>query len=69
MAKRRYHKTGGYSREFTPRGKGRSYALTGIPAGFWESVQAKARAEQVSVRALILGKLKTWLDEPSSRAE
>lgn len=61
MAK--FHKTGGYSREFTPRGKGRRYTLDAIPAGFWTAVRAKAKAEKVSIRTLTLRLLKAWLGE------
>lgn len=57
MAKR------GYSREFRAHGSsGKRYMLDEIPAGFWEAVRAKAKKEGVSLRALILGLLKTWLE-------
>jgi hypothetical protein len=49
MAKR------GYSREFKPHGDtGKRYLLDNIPAGLWRDVQAKAKREGVSMRALIL---------------
>jgi hypothetical protein len=53
----------GYSREFTPptEAHGR-YLLDKIPAQFWVSVKAKAKREGISIRALILGLLKAWLD-------
>lgn len=57
----------GYSREHTPPGEthGR-YLLDKIPMQFWINVRAKAKREGVSVRALILSLLKTWLrDGPS----
>jgi hypothetical protein len=57
----------GYSRDFPVlRGEGKRFTLTDIPAGFWTRVRAKARAERVSMRALILGLLKTWIDEPAA---
>jgi hypothetical protein len=57
MAKR------GYSRDFKPHGDtGKRYLLDNIPAGLWTAVQAKAKREGVSMRALILRLLKDWLD-------
>lgn len=56
MAKR------GYSREFRPHGdSGKRYLLDQIPAGLWRDVQAKAKKEGVSIRALILKLLSEWL--------
>ena len=53
----------GYSREFTPASeKHGRYLLDKIPAAFWLRVKAKARREGVSLRALILGLLRQWLD-------
>lgn len=52
----------GYSREFTAKGEGKSYLLDGIPAGFWASVRAKCKRENVSVRAQILTLLKQWVE-------
>lgn len=58
MAKR------GYSRAFKPHGtSGKRYLLDEIPAGLWGQVRDKAKAEGISLRALILGLLKTWLAE------
>jgi hypothetical protein len=58
MAKR------GYSREFKPHGNsGKRYLLDKIPAGLWWDVKAKARREGISVRALLLGLLKAWVEK------
>lgn len=60
--KRKYFKSGGYSRAFTPAPQGhKRYLLDKIPVGFWKDVQAKAKREKVSLRALILGLLQDWL--------
>lgn len=59
---RRYFKTGGRSFAFTATRASRSYALTGIDVTFWRRVQAKCRAEHISVRAKILSLLAAWLD-------
>jgi len=58
----------GYSKDFTPRGKGRSYLRAAIPDGFWTRVQRKARREGVSLRALILTLLTEWLEEGDQNA-
>lgn len=56
----------GYSKDFTPRSDGYGrYLLDKIPATLWRDVKAKAKREGISVRAVILGALKRWLDEPS----
>lgn len=55
-----------YSREFPVVGERRRYLLDDIPAGFWKRVRAKAVREKVSLRALILGLLKRWLEEGES---
>jgi hypothetical protein len=53
----------GYSREFKPHGDtGKRYLLDQIPAGLWSAVQAKAKREGVSLRALILKLLKSWVE-------
>jgi hypothetical protein len=45
----------GYSKAFRPHGtSGKRYLLDQIPAGLWAAVRAKAKAEGVSLRALIL---------------
>lgn len=60
----------GYSRQFTPRkGTGRRYLLDGIPAGLWDDVKAKAKREGISLRALILGLLKDWVEAPCGVTE
>jgi hypothetical protein len=59
MAKR------GYSRAFAPHGStGKRYLLDQIPAGLWTRVRAKAKADGVSLRALILQLLQAWVDAP-----
>lgn len=64
MAKRQQFKSGGYSREFTPAKQGhKRYLLDLIPVPFWKEVQAKAKREKVSIRALILRLLDKWLRE------
>jgi hypothetical protein len=60
MAKR------GYSREFKPHGDtGKRYLLDNIPAGLWRDVQAKAKREGVSMRALILRLLTDYIGRPT----
>jgi hypothetical protein len=52
----------GYSRDFTPAPQGhRRYLLDRIPVTLWREVQTKAKAEKVSIRALILQLLTDWL--------
>ena len=52
----------GYSKAFKPHGdSGKRYLLDAIPAGLWRDVQAKAKREGVSIRALILKLLTDWL--------
>lgn len=54
----------GYSKDFTPHGDtGKRYLLDQIPAGLWARVQAKAKQEGVSLRALILRLLTEWLED------
>ena len=54
----------GYSRDFRPKaGTGKRYMLDAIPAGLWNDVRTKAKREGVSVRALILSQLRTWVDD------
>ena len=54
----------GYSRDFTPRTDtyGR-YLLDKIPATLWREAKAKAKREGVSMRALLLGFLRDWLEQ------
>jgi hypothetical protein len=57
----------GYSRDFTPASeKHGRYLLDKIPAVLWRRVRAKAKREGISLRALILGLLKGWLDGEAS---
>lgn len=63
MAKRDHFKSGGYSRDFTPAKQGhRRYLLDRIPVPFWLAVQAKAKGEKTSIRAVILRLLTDWLN-------
>jgi hypothetical protein len=53
----------GYSKQFTPhRESGKRYLLDQIPAGLWSKARAKAKAEGISMRALILQLLTEWLE-------
>ena len=53
----------GYSREFKPHGdSGKRYLLDDIPAWLWADVKAKAKRKGVSLRALILGLLRDWVN-------
>lgn len=59
MAKR------GYSREFTPKTERRvRFEVDRIPPTLYESVQAKAKREGISLRALTLTLWKDWLAVP-----
>lgn len=54
----------GYSKAFRPHGdSGKRYLLDAIPAGLWRDVQAKAKREGISIRALILKLLTDWTAE------
>ena len=54
----------GYSREFTPRTERRvRFEIDRIPPTLWDRVKAAARAEGISLRALILGLLKEWVEK------
>lgn len=56
----------GYSKEFRPHGEsGKRYLLDQIPAGLWADVKAKAKRQGISLRALILSKLKAWVEDES----
>lgn len=60
MAKKR-----GYSTEFRPHGDtGKRYLLDKIPAGLWRQVRERANREGVSIRALLLGLLESWVKRP-----
>lgn len=57
MAKR------GYSREFTPKTDRRiMLTIDRIPPTLYDAAKAKAKREGISLRALVLGWLKTWID-------
>ena len=63
-AKRKPHKyfrTGGYSREFTPKGEGKNYLLTRIPEDLWRQFRAKCRSQRVTLRAQLLTLVRDWL--------
>jgi hypothetical protein len=52
-----------YSREFpTTRSKRVYFMLDKIPPALWIRVKAKAKRDGVSLRALILGWLKEWVE-------
>jgi hypothetical protein len=51
-----------YSREFTPRGVGRTFRITGVPPWLYHAVRAKLKREGKSFRALVLSFLRDWLD-------
>ena len=54
----------GYSREFTPRTERRVQLLIDrIPPSLKDAAQAKAKREGISLRALILGWLKKWVED------
>jgi hypothetical protein len=53
----------GYSRDFPVTGERTTYLLADIPSGFWLRVRAKAKREGVSMRALILQLLTTWMED------
>lgn len=58
MAKRQY------SRDFTPKTERRvQMVIDRIPPTLYDAVKAKAKREGVSLRALVLGWLKEWIDE------
>ncbi len=58
MAKR------GYSREFTPKTERRvQLVIDRVPPTLFDAVKAKAKREGISVRALTLGLLKTWVEQ------
>ena len=60
---RRMAKKRGYSDEFpTTREKRVYFMLDKIPPALWIRVKAKAKREGVSLRALILGWCKEWVD-------
>jgi len=59
MAKKRQ-----YSRDFTPRTDRRvQLVIDRIPPTLYEAVRSKAKREGVSLRALVLGWLKEWVEK------
>lgn len=52
----------GYSREFTPRDEGAQLNISRVPKSLLIQANAKAKREGVSLRALILGWLKAWVN-------
>jgi len=56
----------GYSRNFTPNPSGhRRYLLDKVPVQLWDQTVIRARAQGLSMRALILELLTVWLREHS----
>jgi predicted HicB family RNase H-like nuclease len=56
-----------YSREFTPQTTRRvMLTIDRIPPTLYDAVRAKAKREGISLRALVLGWLKKWVEEERS---
>ena len=56
-------KTRSYSREFTPRSARRErIEIDRIPPTLADAIKAKAKREGISLRALVLGWLKAWVE-------
>lgn len=54
----------GYSRAFTPKTERRvMLTIDRIPPTLYTAVKAKAKREGVSLRALVLGWLKDWIEQ------
>lgn len=53
----------GYSKAFPKGDIRRQYLLDYIPPGLWRSVQAKAKREGLSLRAVMLKLLEEWVEE------
>lgn len=54
-----------YSREFTPKTERRvMLTIDRIPPTLYAAVKAKAKRDGVSLRALVLGWLKEWSEQP-----
>lgn len=55
----------GYSKAFTPRTERRvAITIDRVPPTLFGAAKAKAKREGVSLRALILGWLKAWVEKP-----
>ena len=53
-----------YSRDFTPKTERRvQMVIDRIPPTLYDAVKAKAKREGVSLRALVLGWLKEWVEK------
>lgn len=58
MAKR------GYSREFTPKTERRvMLTIDRIPPTLYDAIKAKAKRDGISLRSLVLGWLKEWVEK------
>jgi predicted HicB family RNase H-like nuclease len=56
-----------YSREFTPKTQRRvMLTIDKIPPTLYAAVKAKAKREGVSLRALVLGWLKDWVEKSTT---
>lgn len=54
----------GYSREFTPKTERRvQLMIDRVPPTLLNAAKAKAKRDGISLRALILGWLKDWIDK------
>jgi hypothetical protein len=54
----------GYSREFTPKTKTRvQLVIDRVPPTLMQAAKAKAKREGISMRALVLGWLKEWIEK------
>jgi predicted DNA binding CopG/RHH family protein len=54
----------GYSREFTPKTERRvTLSINRVPPTLMAAVKAKAKREGISMRALLLGWLKAWVEK------
>ena len=54
----------GYSKAFTPRTERRvAITIDRVPPTLFDAAKAKAKREGVSLRALILGWLKAWVEK------
>lgn len=69
MAKRTAARKRGYSRAFTPKTERRVQVVVDrVPPTIKAAAVARAKREGVSLRALILGWLQEWANEPRAAA-